>query len=179
LIQTETLTLLEWPRLCQHLATFAATKLGVAGAQDLGLPATRAETTELLAQTQEVYALENQLNVTLQFDGIEDIRDSLARADVQGILGGTELLEVATTLAGARQLRRSVDDQEAETVPTLLALVEELRTYPAPTRNWSRIFTIASTIGVASPIGPIPNFSAFAKTNAAPATKSSVPCSGS
>jgi DNA mismatch repair protein MutS2 len=130
LIQTETLTLLEWPRLCQHLATFAATKLGVAGARALGLPTTRAETTELLAQTQEVYALENQLNVTLQFDGIEDIRDSLARADVQGILGGTELLEVATTLAGARQLRRSVDDQEAETVPTLLALVEELRTYP-------------------------------------------------
>ncbi len=130
LIQTETLTLLEWPRLCQHLATFAATKLGVSGARELGLPATQAETTELLAQTQEVYALENQLNVTLQFDGIEDIRDSLARADVQGILAGAELLEVATTLAGARQLRRSVDDQAAETVPTLLALVEELRTYP-------------------------------------------------
>jgi DNA mismatch repair protein MutS2 len=130
LIQTETLNLLEWPRLCQHLATFAATKLGVSGARDLGLPTTRAETTELLAQTQEVYALENQLNITLQFDGIEDIRDSLARADVQGILAGTDLLEIATTLAGARQLRRSVDDQEAETVPTLLALVEELRTYP-------------------------------------------------
>jgi DNA mismatch repair protein MutS2 len=130
LIQTETLTLLEWPRLCQHLATFAATKLGVSGARDLGLPTTRADTTALLAQTQEVYQLENQLNVTLQFDGIEDIRDSLARADVQGILAGTELLEIATTLAGARQLRRSVDDQEAEIVPTLLALVEELRTYP-------------------------------------------------
>jgi DNA mismatch repair protein MutS2 len=130
LIQTETLNLLEWPRLCQHLATFAATKLGVSGARDLGLPTTQAETIELLAQTQEVYQLENQLNVTLQFDGIEDIRDSLARADVQGILAGTELLEIATTLAGARQLRRSVDDQAAEVVPTLLALVAELRTYP-------------------------------------------------
>ncbi|NET14755.1 MAG: hypothetical protein F6K08_18920, partial [Okeania sp. SIO1H6] len=28
MIQSETLELLEWPRLCQHLATFTATKLG-------------------------------------------------------------------------------------------------------------------------------------------------------
>ena len=35
LIQAETLQLLEWPRLCQHLATFAATKLGIAAAVEL------------------------------------------------------------------------------------------------------------------------------------------------
>jgi DNA mismatch repair protein MutS2 len=129
LIQTETLTLLEWPRLCQHLATFAATKLGMLGAQNLGLPATQAETAQLLIQTQEIYNLE-QRHVALPFEGIQDIRDSLARADLQGVLAGTDLLEVATTLAGARQLRRTIDDQEADLVPTLLALVEELRTYP-------------------------------------------------
>lgn len=130
MIQTETLALLEWPRLCQHLATFAATKLGVLAAQNLRLPTSQAATEQLLAQTKEVYALENQLNVVLGFDGIQDIRDALARADLQGILSGLELLEVATTLAGARQLRRTIDAQEEATVPTLLALVEALRTYP-------------------------------------------------
>ncbi|MBE9028585.1 endonuclease MutS2 [filamentous cyanobacterium LEGE 11480] len=130
MIQTETLTLLEWPRLCQHLSTFAATKLGVAAAQSLALPVQRQETEQLLCQTKEVYELENRLNITLQFDGIQDIRDALARADLQGILAGVDLLEVATTLAGARQLRRTIDDQEDGEVPTLLMLVEELRTYP-------------------------------------------------
>ncbi|MFM2431936.1 MAG: hypothetical protein RLZZ511_3149 [Cyanobacteriota bacterium] len=129
-IHQETLTLLEWPRLCQHLSTFAATKLGRSLALELGLPETQAQTLELLAQTQEVYELENRLNVSLPFDGIEDIRDGLARAELQGILAGLELLEVATTLAGARQLRRTIDDQPPAEVPTLLALVAELRTYP-------------------------------------------------
>ncbi len=99
-------------------------------AQNLALPTRQAETEQLLAQTKEVYELENRLNVSLPFDGIQDIRDGLARADLQGILSGLELLEVATTLAGARQLRRTIDNQEEGEVPTLLALVEELRTYP-------------------------------------------------
>ncbi len=73
LIQAETLELLEWPRLCQHLATFAATKLGVAAALDLEIPATQAQTAELLAQTQETYQLESRAGGALSFEGIQDI----------------------------------------------------------------------------------------------------------
>ncbi|TAG20412.1 MAG: endonuclease MutS2 [Oscillatoriales cyanobacterium] len=128
LIQSETLELLEWPRLCQHLATFAATKLGVAAALDLQIPATQAQTAELLAQTQEAYQLESRAGGALSFEGIQDIGSTLQRAELQGLLGGEELLAIATTLAGARQLRRIIDS--APDVPTLKELASQLRTYP-------------------------------------------------
>ncbi len=128
LIQSETLELLEWSRLCQHLATFAATKLGVAAALDLQIPATQAETAELLAQTQEAYKLDNRPGGGLAFEGIQDIGTSLQRAELQGLLSGEELLAIATTLAGARQLRRIIDNQPD--VPTLKDLAAQLRTYP-------------------------------------------------
>ncbi|MFM9263889.1 endonuclease MutS2 [Tychonema sp. BBK16] len=128
MIQSETLELLEWSRLCQHLATFAATKLGVAAALDLEIPPTQAQTAELLAQTQEAYQLDNRPGSALAFEGIQDIGTSLQRAELQGLLSGEELLAIATTLAGARQLRRIIDSQPD--VPTLKELAAQLRTYP-------------------------------------------------
>ncbi len=128
MIQSETLELLEWPRLCQHLATFAATKLGAIAASRLSIPESREETQQLLAQTREVYDLENRPSGGLTFEGIHDIRDAIERADLQGILSGEELLNIATTLAGARRLRRAIDNHPD--LPVLTALVEDLRTYP-------------------------------------------------
>lgn len=138
--QTETLELLEWPRLCQHLATFAATKLGALAAQHLCLPATPAASLLLLAQTREVYELEATLPQGLSFAGISDIGGAVERAARQGILFGEELLAIATTLAGSRQLRRLIDQHnhsgegvagpETAPYPVLGALVAELRTYP-------------------------------------------------
>ncbi|WP_333090530.1 MULTISPECIES: endonuclease MutS2 [unclassified Microcoleus] len=128
MIQAETLELLEWPRLCQHLATFAATKLGVAAALDLQIPETQAQTAELKAQTEEAYQLESRPGGALSFEGIQDIGSVLQRAELQGLLGGEELLAIATTLAGARQLRRIVDS--ATDVPILKELASQLRTYP-------------------------------------------------
>ncbi|WP_339384217.1 endonuclease MutS2 [Microcoleus sp. LEGE 07076] len=128
MIQAETLELLEWPRLCQHLATFAATKLGVAAALDLQIPETQAQTAELLAQTQEAYQLESRPGAALSFEGIQDIGSTLQRAELQGLLSGEELLAIATTLSGARQLRRIVDS--ATDVPILKELASQLRTYP-------------------------------------------------
>jgi DNA mismatch repair protein MutS2 len=128
LIQSETLELLEWSRLCQHLATFAATKLGAIAARHLQPPTTQSESLHLLTQTKEVYQLEARLMSGLTFDGIQDIGESLERAELQGLLSGEELLAIATTLAGVRRLRRVIDDQED--VPILTELVAELRTYP-------------------------------------------------
>ncbi|HEY9742982.1 MAG TPA: endonuclease MutS2 [Coleofasciculaceae cyanobacterium] len=128
MIQSETLELLEWSRLCQHLATFAATKLGAIAANHLQLPATQAESLFLLTQTKEVYQLEGRLTAGLSFEGIQDIGESLERAQLQGLLSGDELLAIATTLAGVRRLRRVIDDQED--VPVLTQLVAEVRTYP-------------------------------------------------
>ncbi len=128
MIQSETLELLEWTRLCQHLSTFAATKLGSIVARNLPIPETQAESEQLLAQTKEVYELEIRLHPGLSFEGIQDIGDSLERAALQSILPGEELLAIATTLAGTRNLRRVIDNQE--NVPVLANLVAQLRTYP-------------------------------------------------
>ncbi|MDJ0708337.1 MAG: endonuclease MutS2, partial [Leptolyngbyaceae cyanobacterium MO_188.B28] len=128
MIHAETLELLEWPRLCQQLATFAATKLGQTAAQHLKIPADVEETLELLGQTREAYQLEQSTTAGLSFGGVKDIGEALERSELQGILGGNELLAIATTLAGARQLRRVIDSQE--NLPVLQSLTADLRTYP-------------------------------------------------
>ncbi|MGK7888964.1 MAG: endonuclease MutS2, partial [Leptolyngbyaceae cyanobacterium] len=130
LIQTETLELLEWSRLCQQLSTFAATKLGMLAAQRLTIPATQAESLALLTQTREMVYLEMTLATGLQFSGLEDIWEPLEWAERGGILSGNQLLNVATTFAAARQLRRTIDAQDEDVVPVLQGLVAELRTYP-------------------------------------------------
>ncbi len=94
--------------------------------RQLPIPDDPGESEELLAQTREVYDLEQ--SISLSFDGIQDIGAALERAKRQGILDGAELLAIATTLSGARQLRRVIDAQED--LPVLEALVSELRTYP-------------------------------------------------
>jgi DNA mismatch repair protein MutS2 len=127
-IQTETLELLEWSRLCQQVATFAATKLGSIAARHLVIPYQPSVSLNLLTQTKEVYQLETQLIGGLSFDGIEDFGDALERAAVHGMLSGRELHEIATTLAGMRKLRRTIDS--AENIPVLQSLIADVRTYP-------------------------------------------------
>ena len=127
-IQAETLELLEWSRLCQQVATFAATKLGAIAARHLVIPQQPSVSLTLLTQTQETYQLETQLLGGLSFDGIEDFGDALERAAVHGMLSGRELHEIATTLAGMRKLRRTIDSEE--NIPTLQSLIADVRTYP-------------------------------------------------
>ncbi len=128
MIQAETLDLLEWSRLCQQVATFAATKLGTIAARNLVIPHSPSVSLNLLAQTKEVYDLETRLTGGLSLDGIEDFGDALERAAVQGMLSGKELHEIATTLAGMRKLRRTIDSEE--NIPVLQGLVADVRTYP-------------------------------------------------
>ena len=127
-IQAETLELLEWSRLCQQVATFAATKLGTIAARNLVIPKHLSVSLNLLAQTKEVYDLETRLTGGLSLDGIEDFGDALERAAVQGMLSGKELHEIATTLAGMRKLRRTIESEE--NIPVLQGLVADVRTYP-------------------------------------------------
>ena len=128
MIQSETLELLEWHRLCQHLSTFAATKLGAIASRRLQIPVSQVQSEYLLAQTKEVYELENRLSTGLSFEGIQDIGDSLERSELQAVLAGDELLAIATTLAGTRNLRRVIDNQPDFQI--LNELVADLRTYP-------------------------------------------------
>jgi DNA mismatch repair protein MutS2 len=126
-MQAETLELLEWNRLCLHLSTFTTTKLGAIAAVYLPIPDRYDETLELLTQTKEAYALEER-NAGVSLDGIQNITEAVLRSEKQGILSALELWAIATTLAGARNLRRQLDN--ADYCPNLQILASELRTYP-------------------------------------------------
>jgi DNA mismatch repair protein MutS2 len=128
LIEQETLNLLEWHRLCQHLATFASTKLGAIASRNLTIPTTLTESKYLLEQTKEVYQLETDISCNWTFAGIHDVGECLERAHIGGLLQGEELLNLATTLAGVRRLRRIIEDKEE--LVTLAELVSDLKTFP-------------------------------------------------
>jgi DNA mismatch repair protein MutS2 len=124
----KTLELLEWGRVREQLATFATTKLGSLAAQMLLPPESLQVSQRLLQETTEVYTLEEQLLGGLSLDGVQDIGGSLERAERQGILEGKELLDIATTLNAARQLRRTIEKYSDFAI--LNAWVSQFRTYP-------------------------------------------------
>lgn len=128
MIEAETLELLEWPRLGEHLASFTSTKLGARAARHLPIPDNRETSLTLLQETKEVYELEQNLTTGWKFDGIYDFGSALERAEYKGILPGETLLQIATTLSGVRRLRRVID--ELEEAPRLKALISQVRTYP-------------------------------------------------
>ena len=128
MIHSETLEILEWHRLCQHLSTFTATKLGAIAIENLQIPLSLFESKYLLSQTKEIYELDNRLLNGLPFEGVKDIGDSLERSEIKGILTGEELLAIATTLAAARNIRRIIGNHPD--LEVLNQLVADLRTYP-------------------------------------------------
>ncbi|NBD17936.1 MAG: endonuclease MutS2 [Cyanobacteria bacterium] len=136
MIEAETLELLEWRRLGEHLATFASTKLGAYAARHLPIPENHEASLTLLEETKEVYALDENLTSSWKFDGIYDFGSALERAEYKGILPGETLIQIATTLAGVRRLRRVID--ELEESPQLKDLISQVRTYPELEREINR-----------------------------------------
>ncbi len=127
-IEQETLDLLEWPRLCAHVASFASTVAGRRHSAALNLGSSVEESRSLLAETSELLALDGLTDGGLSFRGVGDIGNTLQRCAKGGVADGESLLELATTLAAARRLRRQIDDPALR--PVTSALVEEMRTLP-------------------------------------------------
>ncbi len=127
-IEQEALGLLEWPRLAGHVASFASTAAGRRHCDHLPLAASLVESQNLLAETTELLALDGLTEGGLSFQGVADIQPTVQLCVKGGVAGGEALLELATTLAAARRLRRQIDDPQLRPVST--ALVEELRTLP-------------------------------------------------
>jgi DNA mismatch repair protein MutS2 len=127
-IQQEALELLEWPRLAEHLAGFASTSAGRSLCRALPLAASHAASLQRLAETTELLALDGLTEGGLSFQGVADLSRTLLLCAKGGVAAAEELLEVATTLAAARRLRRQIDDPQLRPVTT--ALVEDVRTLP-------------------------------------------------
>ncbi len=124
----ETLELLEWPRLCDYLSTFASTSQGSCKCKSLPLPKDLSTSLERLAETLEIGALDGDLEGGLNLQGVYDLGDTLRHCVKGGVVSGEELLKVAETLSAARRLRRQIDDQESRPVTT--ALLVDLATLP-------------------------------------------------
>jgi DNA mismatch repair protein MutS2 len=127
-ITDETLELLEWPRLAEHLASFASTSAGRRHCLALPLPTDRQASETLQAETCELLGLDGLIEGGLSFQGTCDITTCVQLCAKGGTAAGEELLDLATTLAAARRLRRQIDDPELR--PVVTALVGELRTLP-------------------------------------------------
>jgi DNA mismatch repair protein MutS2 len=127
-ILSETLNLLEWPRLCEHLATFTATKMGARACLDLSPWNSRSTTDRLLEQTAEAMRLEETLPGGLSLQGVHDLLPWIERSERGGMLQSLDLFQLATTLSTARKVRRTIDDHPQ--VPQLQDLIQTVRTYP-------------------------------------------------
>ena len=127
-IGAEALELLEWPRLCTQVASFALTASGRRFCQALPLASTPAESQQLLGETTELLALDGLTEGGLSFQGVADLSSTVALCAKGGTSGGEPLLEVATTLAAARRLRRQIDEPTLRPITT--ALIDTLRTFP-------------------------------------------------
>ncbi len=127
-IAAEALDLLEWPRLAGHVASFASTSAGERHCLALPLPPYCAESRALLAETTELLGLDGVLEGGLSFRGVADIAATVLRCAKGGTAGGEALLDVATTLAAARRLRRQIEAEDLR--PVTSALVADLRTLP-------------------------------------------------
>ena len=124
----ETLELLEWPRLCQHLSSFASTLQGRRHCCLGSLPDSLPESLILQARTQEMASLDGLLDGGLSFQGVGDLDVILLRCSKEGVASGEELLAVADTLGAARRLRRQIDDPELR--PVCTALLVDVATLP-------------------------------------------------
>jgi len=124
----ETLALLEWPRLCQHLSTFAATPQGSQACLELVPWRSQEESQKLLQETAEAMDLETLGMSPLPWSSVYPIGESVARAGMGGILSPQELLRIAQTLGAARKIRRILEGMP--NLATLAAVVAEIRTYP-------------------------------------------------
>jgi DNA mismatch repair protein MutS2 len=114
--------------LGEHVAGFASTTAGRRLCRELPLAPSLEASRQLLEQTTELLALDGVLEGGLSFQGVADLSRTVQLCAKGGVASADELLDVATTLAAARRLRRQIDDPELRPITT--ALVDELRTLP-------------------------------------------------
>ena len=96
---------LEYYKITKRLAEHAATSLGKAQAEALRPARALDDVKYRLADTDEA-AIVYRLKGSPPMAGIRDVRAALRRAVIGGLLGAGELLDIATTAAGGRRLRR-------------------------------------------------------------------------
>src|SRR5699024_8411805 len=102
------LDVLEFNKVINQLKTHAATSLGKERCHQLTPSGEIDVVKQLQAETDEAMQIE-RLNKTIPMGGISDIRASLKRTAIGGVLSSGECLDVANTLYGSRQVSMFID----------------------------------------------------------------------
>lgn len=112
--------ILEFDKIISELKIHAATTVGQERCAQLH-PSAEIETVrKLQSETDEAMQVE-RLNKTIPLGGIVDIRASLKRSEIGGMLSASECLDIANTLYGSRRARLFLDQLE-EPLPLLQEL---------------------------------------------------------
>lgn len=118
------LRVLEFDKIIEQVTNYAATSIGKQALQQTH-PSTDMDTVvRLQDETDEATHIE-RLNKTLPLGGIFDIRPSLKRVSIGGVLSAGECIEVSSTIYGARMAKDFVDRLE-EDFPILSAMAKEI-----------------------------------------------------
>ena len=117
-IQQEALALLEWPRLCEHLADCAVTPMGRSALLRLRLPAEPRQSLQLQEETRDMLTCADSPSGGVSFRGVADIGNTVGLCRKHGVATAASLVDVATTLAAARRLRGQLEEPELRPVIT-------------------------------------------------------------
>ena len=109
-LSDESIDLLEWDTLKIHLASFASTRMGKRAILDLEVPIEYEVSRRLLNETVEIDDLENNLEKSINFSGVFEIRRNIEICSKGGVIGASDLLEIASTIAVAVQLKKLLLD---------------------------------------------------------------------
>ncbi len=111
-ISDESIDLLEWDTLKTHLSSFASTKMGERSILGFEIPSEFEVSKRLLNETIEINDLENQLDKSISFNGVFDITRHIEICSKRGVIGSSDLLEIAETISMARKLKKILLDFE-------------------------------------------------------------------
>ncbi len=125
-LDNKILATLEYPKIINRLLQHAATSLGQERVEALRPATELEEVKQRLQATDEAYKAD-RLKGSAPFGGVVNIAASLHRARIGGMLNSAELLDIATTVRGARRVKRHVIQlHEDDAIPLLAALAGQI-----------------------------------------------------
>ena len=102
----ESIKLLEWGSLQEHISSFAATPMGKKSIIDFQIPTKLEESQNLLNETIEINNLENELDHEISFEGVFDIKKNIEVCFKGGVVNSESLLQIAETIGSARRIKK-------------------------------------------------------------------------
>ena len=109
-LSDESISLLEWDTLKTHLSSFASTRMGKREILGLEVPIEYEVSRRLLNETIEIDDIENNLDESISFSGVFEIGRNIEICSKGGVIGASDLLEIASTINVAGQLKKVLLD---------------------------------------------------------------------